>query len=52
MPDNEPRSQSGASSACERCGSFDALEIAGHFLCAGCIALAGSACGGSSDDDS
>jgi hypothetical protein len=33
-------------SACERCGSFDATEIAGEILCADCIALAGCSCAG------
>jgi hypothetical protein len=32
--------------ACERCGSFEALEIAGQFLCADCVALAGCGCAG------
>ena len=32
--------------ACERCGSFDVLEIAGKFLCADCVALAGCGCAG------
>jgi hypothetical protein len=33
-------------SACERCGSFDALEFAGKILCADCIQLAGCGCAG------
>jgi hypothetical protein len=37
-----------AKEACERCGSFDVMEIAGKFLCAECVALAGSSCAGSS----
>jgi hypothetical protein len=32
--------------ACERCGSFEALEIGGHTLCADCIGLAGCGCAG------
>jgi hypothetical protein len=32
--------------ACERCGSFDVLEIAGQFLCADCVATAGCGCAG------
>jgi hypothetical protein len=35
---------------CERCGCFDVLEIAGTFLCADCVALAGCGCGGHGDD--
>jgi len=34
---------------CERCGDFDVMEIAGKFLCAQCVALAGCGCAG---DDS
>jgi hypothetical protein len=37
--------------ACERCGSFDALEIAGQALCKDCIALAGCGCAGHGDGD-
>ena len=37
--------------ACERCGSFDAQEIAGQVLCADCIALAGCGCAGHGDDE-
>jgi hypothetical protein len=33
-------------SACERCGSFEVMEIAGKFLCADCVALAGCGCAG------
>jgi hypothetical protein len=32
--------------ACERCGSFDMMEIAGQTLCMDCIALAGCGCAG------
>jgi protein-arginine kinase activator protein McsA len=32
--------------ACERCGSFEVFEIAGKFLCADCVALAGCGCAG------
>jgi hypothetical protein len=35
--------------ACERCGSFDVLEIAGKFLCPDCVALAGCGCAGHGD---
>ncbi|HEX7653164.1 MAG TPA: hypothetical protein VF607_06635 [Verrucomicrobiae bacterium] len=40
--------------ACERCGSFDALEIGGQILCADCVSLAGCGCagvGGGGDDE-
>jgi hypothetical protein len=36
--------------ACERCGSFDILEIAGKFLCPDCVALAGCGCPGHGGD--
>jgi hypothetical protein len=36
--------------ACERCGSFDVLEIAGKILCADCVALAGCACAGHGEE--
>jgi hypothetical protein len=41
----------GESAACAACGSFDAWEIGDRKLCADCITLAGSACGGSASDD-
>lgn len=31
---------------CERCGSFETLEIGGEFLCGDCIATAGCGCAG------
>ena len=37
--------------ACERCGGFDALEIAGQFLCADCVALAGCSCAGDGEEE-
>jgi hypothetical protein len=37
--------------ACERCGSFDVLEIAGKILCADCVAVAGCGCAGHGDDE-
>ena len=37
--------------ACERCGSFDAMEFAGKVLCADCIQLAGCGCAGHGSDD-
>jgi len=36
---------------CERCSSFDALEIAGKLLCADCVALAGCGCAGQGHGD-
>jgi hypothetical protein len=36
--------------ACERCGSFDAMEFAGQILCADCIQLAGCGCAGHHED--
>jgi len=32
--------------ACERCGCFEVMEIADKFLCADCVALAGCGCAG------
>jgi hypothetical protein len=37
--------------ACERCGSFDVLEIAGKFLCGDCVTRAGCACAGHGRDE-
>lgn len=37
--------------ACERCGSFEAMEFAGKFLCADCIQLAGCGCAGHGGGD-
>ena len=39
-----------ADAACERCGSFDVLEIAGQFLCGECVATAGCGCAGHGKD--
>jgi hypothetical protein len=36
--------------ACEHCGSFETMEIAGKFLCGDCVALAGCSCAGHGDD--
>jgi hypothetical protein len=36
----------GENAACEGCGSFDAMEIAGKILCRDCVALAGCGCAG------
>jgi len=32
--------------ACERCGSFEVLEISGLTLCADCVALVSCGCAG------
>lgn len=37
--------------ACERCGSFDAMEFAGKVLCADCIQMAGCGCAGHGADE-
>lgn len=37
--------------ACENCGSFDVLEIAGQFLCTDCVAVAGCGCAGHGADE-
>jgi hypothetical protein len=42
---------SSEAAACERCGSFEVLEIAGKFLCADCVMLAGCNCAGHGDDE-
>jgi hypothetical protein len=44
----QPRNQTEAQ--CERCGSFDALELAGQFLCADCVAVAGCGCAGHGEE--
>jgi hypothetical protein len=46
-----PERQVKTDAACERCGSFDVLEIAGEFLCADCVALAGCGCAGHGKDE-
>jgi len=46
MAGNEPPTPAGQDAPCERCGSFDALEFTGKFLCADCIQLAGGGCAG------
>jgi hypothetical protein len=48
----EPNSASSThDAACERCGSFDAMEFAGEILCANCIQMAGCGCAGHGNDD-
>jgi len=50
---SQPESKATEPGACERCGSFNVLEIAGKFLCADCVAQAGCGCaghGGGSED--
>jgi hypothetical protein len=46
----KPATQIDEKTACERCGSFDVLEIAGQFLCADCVAVAGCGCAGHGGD--
>jgi hypothetical protein len=46
-----PENQASTDTACERCGRFDVLEIAGKFLCAECVALASCGCAGHGDDE-
>jgi hypothetical protein len=45
MTDDHLQPSAGEKS-CDRCGSFDVLEIAGQFLCTDCVALAGCGCAG------
>jgi hypothetical protein len=47
---SEPKIMTPADAACEGCGGFDVFELAGRFLCADCVAGAGSACAGPVDD--
>jgi len=49
--ETKPSSFVKEAAACDECGSFGALEIGDHKLCAECVTLAGSACAGSPDDD-
>jgi hypothetical protein len=44
--ESQPASTVNEAAGCERCGSFDVLEIAGQFLCADCVAVAGCGCAG------
>lgn len=46
---DQPSNDSTAAT-CERCGNFDVLEIAGQFLCADCVAVAGCGCAGHGDE--
>ena len=50
MSAEESNSMVEKSSGCERCGSFEVLEIAGKFLCTDCVALAGCGCAGHGGD--
>ena len=40
-----------AARRCERCGSWEAQEMGGRWLCPDCIALAGCSCAGPADED-
>jgi hypothetical protein len=46
----QTQSHSVENAACEHCGQLEVLEIAGKFLCADCIALAGCGCAGHGED--
>ncbi len=48
---SEPTMAGGEDAMCERCGSFDVMEIAGQPLCKDCIALAGCGCAGHGGGD-
>jgi hypothetical protein len=37
--------------ACETCGGHEVVELAGRYLCADCISVAGSACAGPGDNE-
>jgi len=47
--ESKPVKTVAAPGACEHCGSFEAMEIAGKVLCADCVALAGCGCAGDCD---
>jgi hypothetical protein len=49
---SQPESKMTAEAACERCGNFEVLEIAGKFLCSDCVALAGCGCAGHGEENS
>jgi hypothetical protein len=49
--ESKPADCANENTACDKCGNFGALEIAGRKLCADCVTLAGSACAGSASDD-
>jgi hypothetical protein len=48
---SKPETKSPEEAACERCGSFEAMEFAGKILCADCIQLAACACAGHGSDE-
>jgi len=43
---SKPVNSTNEDKACERCGSFEVLEISGLTLCTDCVALAGCGCAG------
>jgi hypothetical protein len=47
--ESETAKTTNETAACERCGSFEAMEIAGKILCTDCVALAGCGCAGDGD---
>jgi len=51
MTDTDQPAKNNPDAACERCGRFETLEIAGKILCPDCVALAGCACAGSDNSD-
>jgi hypothetical protein len=46
-----PETKPASVATCERCGSFEPLQIAGTLLCADCVAEAGCACTGNDTED-
>jgi hypothetical protein len=48
--ESKPTILANENAACERCGSFDAHELAGIILCTDCITLAGCGCAGHGGD--
>ncbi len=50
-PDTSPEPLAAAEdTACDECGRFGTLEIAGRHLCPDCISTAGCGCAGHDDD--
>jgi hypothetical protein len=50
-PDPLHASINDATGSCELCDSWETQEMAGRWLCATCIAVAGCGCAGSTVDD-
>ena len=51
MMEAKPANLGEENAVCARCGGFDVLEIAGQFLCADCVTLAGCGCSGPGNDE-